>query len=359
MSGGAWLAAAPTSAHDQCGAQHRSSSKPDTSSPHEEQSAPCRRGWLVDRRGGASVISGQWLAPVPELRPGRESKQLGAGVVATAHDQRGVHAHRKESEHHQARSPDWSPSRSCRGGQRRVAHPSGGPTRHVRSDTVTTSVKNPGQRPVSPVHDPGHVPAVDSLTSRLAGRQSHRRHALVRRAIGPVAYGHVRAHSRPGRTGRPSRGGRLSPYTPPYVLLTLTRWQVLTAGRSLLFFDATCEMGRLPDTANRTRYTFARVSDSAVHYLQSEYARTTGNTPTPRTGTALRDSGLTHRVEPPTGPRDRAEACRRLPSTGVQTAGTRPRLSRVSSCGPATVAWFCRCHGQAEQSGSGRTSQPC
>jgi len=28
----------------------------------------------------------------------------------------------------------------------------------------------------------------------------------------------------------------LSPYTPPCVLLT--RWQVLTAGRSLLFFDA-------------------------------------------------------------------------------------------------------------------------
>ncbi len=27
-------------------------------------------------------MSGQWLAPVPELRPGRESKQPGAGVVA-------------------------------------------------------------------------------------------------------------------------------------------------------------------------------------------------------------------------------------------------------------------------------------
>ncbi len=33
---------------------------------------------------------------------------------------------------------------------------------------VTTSVTNPGQRPVSPVHDPGHAPAVDGLSSRLA-----------------------------------------------------------------------------------------------------------------------------------------------------------------------------------------------
>jgi len=53
----------------------------------------------------------------------------------------------------------------------------------------------------------------------------------------------------------------------------LTRWQVLTAGRSLLFFDAHAKWAGLPDTANRTRYTFAGVSDSAVHDLQAEHAR--------------------------------------------------------------------------------------
>jgi len=111
------------------------------------------------------------------------------------------------------------------------------------------------------------------------------------------------------------------------------RWQVLTAGRSLLFFDAHAKWAGLPDTANRTRYTFAGVSDFAVHYLQVEHARHDWDTPTPRTGTALRDSRLTHRVS--------------------------LSLARVTELKRATVAWSCRCHGQAEQSGSGRTSQPC
>ena len=34
-------------------------------------------------------------------------------------------------------------------------------------------------------------------------------------------------------------------------------------------------------------------------------------------------------------------------------------LARVTELKPATVAWLCRCRGQAEQGGSGRTSQRC